>query len=162
MPFTTNRKVSSWECHWKKRQIAADESSSVWKIGSWDYNLKIRQVLQQMRDMQTGNWNHWRKRCQVWMWQSKTQVTADRSSCHCFFFNNIPSKTRCRANITTLDISVFLFHPCIVCTTCITLGLTRACSHANRVNGVNEHTFHVGHPGVFIETGKAWMCHSKC
>ena len=83
-------------------------------------------------------------------------------SCHCFFFSNIPSKTRCRANITTLDISVFLFHPCIVCTTCITLGLTRACSHANRVNWVNEHTFHVGHPGVFIDTGKAWMCHSKC
>ena len=39
-----------------------------------------------------------------------------------------------------------------------------ATMHANRVSGVNEYTFHVGHPWVLNDAVKAWMCHSnaKC
>lgn len=34
-----------------------------------------------------------------------------------------------------------------------TIGLTLACYHANRVNGVNEHSLHVGHSRVLSKLG---------
>jgi len=41
----------------------------------------------------------------------------------------------------------------------ITLGLTRACNHANRLSAVNEYTFHVGLPEVLDVSLKM---HIKC
>ena len=42
-----------------------------------------------------------------------------------------------------------LFHLHIVSTTCISLGLTHACNHANRVSGLNKYSFHVESPWGF-------------
>ena len=45
--------VNAWRLKlycWYRRQIAADECPSVWKIGSWDYHRKRHKILQRMRD----------------------------------------------------------------------------------------------------------------
>ena len=47
----------------------------------------------------------------------------------CKFKNNL-----CAATSYVTSLLKHLFHFCIVCTTCITLGLTHACNHANMVS----------------------------
>ena len=59
----------------------------------------------------------------------------------CKFKDNL-----CAATSYVTSLLNLLFHLHTLCVTCITVGLTRACNHANRVSGVNEYTFHVGHP----------------
>ena len=63
-----------------------------------------------------------------------------------------PSANFCRATSYVTSLLNPLFHLCIVCTTCITLGLTHACNLANRVSGVNKYIFHMGHPSGFEDT----------
>ena len=61
-----------------------------------------------------------------------------------------PSPNFCPA--TSYITSNPLFHLCIVCMRCITLGFTCACNHANRVSGVDDYTVHMGHPSGFKGT----------
>ena len=90
VPFSTNRKVTSWECHWKKHQIAADESS-VWKIGSSDYHWKRHHISQWMRDRLAGETTGERDA----RFECDTARHRNRLSRHCLFFSSVPSKSRC-------------------------------------------------------------------
>ena len=81
MPFSTNQKVNSWECHWERHQISADECPSVWKICQVDYHWKTRQV----------ECDRERHAISSWMWQGKgkNRLLSRR------FFSSVPSKSRC-------------------------------------------------------------------
>ena len=83
VPFSTNR-VSSWECHWKRYQIAADECLSMWKMAAettterdttfnskWETDWQLRQLKKEM--------------LQFWMWHSTTKRTTDCSVITAFF-----------------------------------------------------------------------------
>ena len=90
VPSSKNRKVSSWECHWKRHHIAADECPSVWKIGSWDYHWMRQQILG-MRDRLAAETTEEMLSSNVTEQDTGNNRLFSR---HCLFFSSFPYKPR--------------------------------------------------------------------